>query len=220
MLKQTVTYTDFNNNERTEDLYFNLTEAELIQLQVDSPHGIEKELQDAIDGKDIREILAFIKMLIHKAYGIKSEDGRYFHKSEEITQNFVNSAMYNDLLLSLFENEGQRGIKFINDLMPANLIKSAQKSMGGEKDLKPTAREMFEQRRQESRVPQAEIVDDNSSEPIRRETFQKPPVTMTENVEDEERLAFEKWKAEQKNHQPESNISRPPHESGPGYSEN
>src|SRR5690606_19443202 len=150
MLKQSITYTDFNGTERTEDLYFNLTEAELIDIQVNSQNGIEKDLQDAIDGRDIREILAFIKMLVHKSYGVKSEDGRHFRKSEAITEDFVNSALYSDLLLELFKDEGEKGVKFITGLMPKDLIQRATTAMKGDDGtppLKPTAREMFQERR-------------------------------------------------------------------------
>ncbi len=131
MLKQTVNYTDFNGTKRTEEIYFNLTEAELVDIQVDSKEGIQKDLQDAIADKDIRKLLDFIKLLVHKAYGVKSEDGRHFRKSKELTDDFINSALYSDLLLHLFEEEGARAEKFITGLMPKELLARAiAKSQG------------------------------------------------------------------------------------------
>lgn len=125
MLKQTITFRDFNGVERTEDLYFNLTEWELTDIQADSEHGIQKDMQDAIAAKDLRKLLDFIKMLVHAAYGERDRDGIHFNKSPEITERFINSAMYSPLLLSLFEDEGKRTEAFITGLMPADLVQRA-----------------------------------------------------------------------------------------------
>lgn len=125
MLKQTIKFRDFNGVERTEDLYFNLTEWELTDMQADSEHGIQKDMQDAIAAKDLRLLLDFVKMLVHAAYGERDRDGIHFNKSPEITQRFINSAMYSPLLLSLFEEEGKRTEAFITGLMPADLVQRA-----------------------------------------------------------------------------------------------
>ena len=126
MLSHSITFVDFNGNSRTKEILFNLTEAEMVQLQLDSPRGIQAEVQDAIDNNDLRGVLAFIKKVVHAAYGEKSEDGLNFHKSDELRENFISSALYSPLLLSLFEDEGRVGAKFIRDLMPADLIARAE----------------------------------------------------------------------------------------------
>jgi len=159
MLKQNITYKDFNGTQRTEDLYFNLTEFELVELQAGSEKGIQADLQEAINNKDIRALLAFIKMLVNKAYGIKSEDGRHFDKSEEITRRFENSALYSDLLLHLFEDEGARAEKFITGLMPADLIARATaasqgKSSGVPEGYLPDARELAARHRAQQNIPE------------------------------------------------------------------
>lgn len=125
MLKQTITFEDFNGNERELDLYFNLTEAELVDMQADSEEGIQKDMMDAVAAKDMRRLLDFVKMLVHRAYGERDKDGIHFHKSPEITAAFVNSAMYSPLLLSLFQDEGARTEAFITGLMPADLVQKA-----------------------------------------------------------------------------------------------
>lgn len=130
MLKQPITFEDFNGVTRTEDVYFNLTKAELVDWSADSEEGIQKEMQDAIATKDMRKLLDFIKQLIFKSYGERDKDGIHFHKSEEIARRFENSAMYSPLLLALFADEGNTVTNFINGLMPADLVKAAMKEAG------------------------------------------------------------------------------------------
>lgn len=156
MLKQTITYTDFNGTQRTEDLYFNLSEFELVELQAQSERGLQADLQEFIASKDIRQLLAFIKMLVNKAYGIKSEDGRHFEKSDEITRRFENSALYSDLLLHLFEDEGARAEKFITGLMPKDLIaRATARSQATSEGYLPDARELAARHRAQQNIPAA-----------------------------------------------------------------
>ncbi len=132
MLKQTIQFKDFFNKDQERDLYFNLTEAELVDMQADSPEGIQADMMRAVQEKDMRKLLDFVKMLVHRAYGERDSDGIHFHKSPEITANFVNSAMYSPLLLSLFEDEGARTEAFITGLMPADLVKAAIAKSNGQ----------------------------------------------------------------------------------------
>lgn len=162
MLKQPITFKDFNGVERTEDVYFNLTEAELVDWSADSEDGIQKDMQDAVAAKDMRKLLDFIKTLIFKAYGERDKDGIHFHKSEEISRRFQNSAMYSPLLLALFADEGDTVTKFINGLMPADLVKRAMAQAGvgsAEADAiraqyAPSARDLASQAREQAAAPQ------------------------------------------------------------------
>jgi len=157
MLKQTISYTDFNGTDRTEDLYFNLTEFELVEIQTESVNGIQEDMKQAVADKDLRRLLDFIKMLVHKSYGIKSADGRHFEKSPEILQKFVNSALYSDLLLHLFQEEGARAEKFITGLMPKDLLARAIAQSQGDGSVpstyKPDAREMNARFLAEQNIP-------------------------------------------------------------------
>ena len=40
MLKKTITYTDYNDNERTEDFYFNFSKAELTEMELSTVGGL------------------------------------------------------------------------------------------------------------------------------------------------------------------------------------
>ena len=101
MIKKTVTYEDFDGNQRTEDLYFNLTKFEATEFALDLPDEItsevEKEGADAANMESVsrivqklggKGIIDFIRKLVLKSYGIKSEDGRRFEKSEKISTEF------------------------------------------------------------------------------------------------------------------------------------
>lgn len=154
MLKQTIEFIDFNGEQRKRDLYFNLTEAELIDMQVDSELGIEHDMQEAIKEKNVRKLLDFVKMLVERSYGERSPDGIHFDKTPEITQRFINSAMYSPLLMSLFQQEGQRTAEFITGLMPPDLIKRAQEQAEGRGTQSApvglSAREQFAARQQDT----------------------------------------------------------------------
>lgn len=120
MLKKTVTYTDFNDVERTEDFYFNLTEAELADMNLDENGDLADKLQKIINSKSVKEIKDYFKWIVLKAYGEKSEDGRRFMKSPEISRAFQETQAYSDIWMELaFDNVAAEN--FVNGIMPKNL---------------------------------------------------------------------------------------------------
>ena len=165
-------YEDFNGETKERTLYFNLTKAEIVNLQLDSEHGVQWDLQEAIRMKDTKKLLDFIKKIVHAGYGIKSEDGEQFDKSPEIFTKFENSAAYSPLYLSLFENGAERGLEFIQQLLPKELIEEAVKQMDGdkraaekaelEKQYAPSARQIFDDQAPRT-VNDAPIVDVNTT---------------------------------------------------------
>lgn len=157
MHKHHMTFKDFNDNDREIDLYFNLTEAEVTKMQIESNFGLQHDLEEATKNQDNKKLLEFMEYLVHHAYGIKSADGMEFEKSPEIMRRFENSAYYSDLYMSLFQEEGAVGARFINALLPADLIRRAEANARGEGELaqkaaaatafKPDARSIFEESR-------------------------------------------------------------------------
>lgn len=187
MLKQPISFTDFNGETREEDIYFNLTEAELVDWQADSEEGLQKEMMDAVKSKDMRKLLDFIKTLVFKAYGERDKDGIHFNKSPEISQRFVNSAMYSPLLMALFADEGTTTTAFVNGLMPPDLVKKAmeQGNIPGSEDiqvpdLKPSARELFAQASNSLQ----ETSGVNSAAPIGGSPMPAAPVQSTPSTQD------------------------------------
>ena len=87
MLKKTIEYTDFNGEERKEDFYFNLTTAEIMEMEMGVAGGFSEMTQRIVDAKDVPSIIKIFKELILKAYGEKSPDGKRFIKSEELSNS-------------------------------------------------------------------------------------------------------------------------------------
>lgn len=118
MLKKTITYTDFNGNERTEDFFFNFTDAELTQYNFSFKGGIEKKLEDIIASENMQEILEIFKDLILLSYGIKSEDGKRFIKNEQLREEFSQTAAYSTLYMELLDDT--KAAEFINGIVPSD----------------------------------------------------------------------------------------------------
>lgn len=122
MLKKTITYTDFNDQSRTEDFYFNLTEAELAELELtaEGNKGLQANLQAIMDSNDNAQIVAKFKEIILMAYGEKSDDGRRFIKSEEIKTAFTQTNAYSQLFVEL-ATDPKAADAFIRGIVPQNL---------------------------------------------------------------------------------------------------
>lgn len=134
MLKKTVNYVDFDGNNRTEDLYFNLTRTELIEVAMDLPESVNDVVGDdpskmtdeaaaqrllgALGGKGIIE---FIKKIVLKSYGIKSADGRRFEKSEAISTEFSQTLAY-DMVMTEFLTDENAASAFINAVIPSDMV--------------------------------------------------------------------------------------------------
>lgn len=117
MLKERLKYVDFNDEEREEDFYFNLTTAEIAEMELSTKGGLAEMIQRIIDAKDTPSIIKIFKELILKAYGEKSDDGKRFIKSEEISNAFAQTQAYSDLFMRLATDE-EYATKFINGIVP------------------------------------------------------------------------------------------------------
>lgn len=120
MLKKTITYEDFNGVERKEDFYFNLSKAEIMEMQFGTVGGLDVMLKKIIDAKDVKSIMDTFKMLILKAYGIKSDDGRRFIKSEEIAKEFEQTEAYSILYMELASDDNAAA-EFVNGIIPKDV---------------------------------------------------------------------------------------------------
>lgn len=120
MLKKTVTYEDFNGVSRTEDLYFNLTEAELTEMELGTSGGFVEMITKIVAAKDAPAIIAVFKDLLLKAYGEKSPDGKRFIKNAELREAFSQTNAYSQLFMELAFNE-TAAAEFINGVIPSNM---------------------------------------------------------------------------------------------------
>lgn len=119
MLKKTITYTDYNDETRTEDFYFNLSKAELTLMEASKVGGMKNYLERIIQTKDVTAIAEMFKDIIHMSYGEKSPDGKRFIKSEDLSVAFEQTEAYSELVMELLNAEN--AAKFINGIMPKDI---------------------------------------------------------------------------------------------------
>lgn len=124
MLKKTFTYTDYNGVERTEDHYFNLNKAEVMEMEMSTKGGLAEMIQRIIAAQDAPAIIKIFKDLIRKSYGVKSPDGKRFIKNDEIWAEFEQSEAYSMLFMEL-ATDADAASKFINGIVPADLNQQA-----------------------------------------------------------------------------------------------
>ena len=120
MLKKTITYPDYDGLERTEEFRFNLTKAELMDMELTTVGTFSKLMQKIIDEKDMVRLAKYFKELILKSYGVKSDDGKRFIKSPELSEAFSQTEAYSELYMELLGNS-EYAVKFIQQVMPKDL---------------------------------------------------------------------------------------------------
>ena len=119
MLAKPITYTDYNGEERTETFYFNLSKAELTELNLTTEGGLQEAIKKIVDAKNVPEVTKWFKRIILMSYGEKSLDGRRFIKSSELSEEFSQTEAYSELFMELVTNE-EKAADFINGITPKN----------------------------------------------------------------------------------------------------
>ena len=117
MLKKTITYTDYNRVERKEDFYFNLTKAEIMEMEMSISGGLTEMINRIVAAQDAPAIVKIFKELVLKAYGIKSPDGKRFIKSEELATEFAQTEAYSQLFMEL-ATDADAASAFVNGIVP------------------------------------------------------------------------------------------------------
>lgn len=117
MLTKKIKYTDFEGNEREEEFKFNLTKAELMELQLSTTGGLDKILKKITAEQDTAKIMEYFKKIILMSYGEVSIDGKRFIKSPELSEAFSQTEAYSELFIELASSE-QAAIEFINGVVP------------------------------------------------------------------------------------------------------
>lgn len=117
MLKKIITYTDYNGVERTEPFYFNLSKAELMEMELGVTGGMTEMLDKIIAAKDAPSLMKTFKEMIMKAYGVKSDDGKRLIKSEELSIAFTQTEAYSVLFMELITDD-KAAADFVNGIIP------------------------------------------------------------------------------------------------------
>ena len=125
MLKKSIEYVDYNGVERKEDFYFNLSKAELMEMELSTAGGLAEMITKIVSAQDAPSIIKVFKELILKSYGEKSADGKKFVKSDELSAAFSQTEAYSNLFMELATN-ADAAAAFVNGIMPADVSKQNQ----------------------------------------------------------------------------------------------
>lgn len=124
MLKKRIKYTDYNGEEREEDFYFNLSKAEIVEMELSTEGGLKNLIERITDTRDMPQLIALFKKLIKMSYGEKSPDGKRFIKSEELSDAFTQTDAYSELFMELATDDNAAS-EFVNGIVPPDLAKEA-----------------------------------------------------------------------------------------------
>ena len=144
MFTKTINYENFNGETVTKTLHFNLTQSEIVDFAMELPSGVTEAIGDPtkvneeeaalklMDTIGSKGIVDFLKKLVLKSYGIKSEDGESFVKNDEIAEKFSHTAAYDAILMELMSDDNAAAA-FVNNVIPAKLVAKMAEVQGGNK---------------------------------------------------------------------------------------
>lgn len=124
MLIKTITYVDYDGEERTEEFRFNLNKAELAEMELSINGGMEKMLKKMFSERDGARIVAFFKDLVLRSYGVKSHDGKRFIKNQDLRDEFEQTEAYSDFFIEL-ATDADKAAAFVKGILPAKILQEA-----------------------------------------------------------------------------------------------
>ena len=130
MLKRPITYTDFDGNELTEDFYFNLSTSDLLRLDETDDGGLKESIERIIKADDKGAMMLELERIILSAYGERSEDGKRFKKSKELSDDFRTHAAYDVLFFEIITDENKM-TEFITQVIPKALLEKLPQDTNG-----------------------------------------------------------------------------------------
>ena len=128
MIKKTITYTDLNGAESTEDYYFHINKGEMMRMQLSEGMALDVKIDRLIQTRDYKEIVATIESFIDLSYGVRSENGKSFIKNPKQLELFKSSEAYSELVWSLYTDEDEMR-DFIFGIFPSNLKEVTEETL-------------------------------------------------------------------------------------------
>lgn len=125
MIKRPISYTNFDGQPKTKEVYFHISLAEMVEMEASVPGGFRANLMKIIEAEDAEAIVNAVKQFILMAYGQKSQDGESFVKTEQGRIDFSQTAAYQSLFMELATDADKAG-DFINGIFPPELVAAAQ----------------------------------------------------------------------------------------------
>lgn len=122
MYVEKIKYVDYNGNERTDTLYFNLTKTEILRMDLTIADGnLSEYLKTIAESKNGQEIIDMFDKVLRAAYGVKSADGKRFEKSDDIYKAFTETEAYNEFFYRLVTDAEYAG-KFVDGIISDSFI--------------------------------------------------------------------------------------------------
>jgi len=117
MLVKKVSYTDYKGVKREEELYFNLSKAEVAEMELSHKGGLSAKINRIVATEDGEEIIKLFKELIIKSYGVVSDDGKRFIKNDQLREEFLQTEAYSELFMEL-ASDADAASAFVNGIIP------------------------------------------------------------------------------------------------------
>lgn len=131
MIKKNITYIDFDGEERTDPFYFNLSKAELMDIELDYDGNMSRAMNTMLEKRDMKGVLGLLAKLVRKAYGEKSGDGKRFLKNKELEDGFATTDAFSNLLIELVNDE-EKLRAFVTGVIPTDIRNEVEKKMAEE----------------------------------------------------------------------------------------
>jgi hypothetical protein len=126
MLKKTIEYNDFNGDPVSEDFFFHLSKAELVEIELSHQGGLSESLKRIVAAEDGKAIIAEFKNIILGSYGQRSADGRRFIKNQALRDEFESTEAYSTLFMELV-TDTDAAIEFVNGIIPTGMADEVAK---------------------------------------------------------------------------------------------
>ena len=125
MLIKEIQYEDFDGNPVVgEKFHFNLTKSELVDLETSYSGGLEETIRKIAAANDVNTLMREFKRIILMAYGVRSDDGKVFRKSKELSDDFSNHAAFDVLFMQLIQDD-KAAAEFIQAILPKDVVDEA-----------------------------------------------------------------------------------------------
>lgn len=131
MYAKKIKYNDYNGNKREETFHFNLSEAELTEMQLSCEGGLDGIIKKIVETKSLPELIKLFKTIILKSYGELSNDGKYFRKRDSVRGEYVDDFIATEAYSVLFTElatDDKVASEFLNGIIPKKLVAEANKT--------------------------------------------------------------------------------------------
>jgi hypothetical protein len=126
MLRRPIKFVDLDGVEREEEFLFNLSKTDLIKMEAETEGGLHYRIDRITREKNVAKLIQEIAEIVKLAYGERSDDGKRFVKSPEISKAFSETPAYDALIWELSTSD-EAAATFFKGVMPQELEAEVQK---------------------------------------------------------------------------------------------